>query len=100
MILPLIQNWRPELILVSCGFDAGMGDPEGEMNVTPFGFGTMAGLLACQNIPLVCLLEGGYFLENIGESSVAVLKALIDRVRSFKSIIYDFFYLERTSNVY
>jgi acetoin utilization deacetylase AcuC-like enzyme len=25
LVLPLIQQWKPELILVSCGFDAGLG---------------------------------------------------------------------------
>jgi histone deacetylase 6 len=29
LVLPLIHNWKPELILVSCGFDAAVGDPEG-----------------------------------------------------------------------
>ncbi|KAI6184173.1 Histone deacetylase family protein [Aphelenchoides bicaudatus] len=78
-ILPLIHSWKPELILVSCGFDAAIGDPEGEMQVSPLGFGTLVGLLAIQQIPLVLLLEGGYFLESIGESTESVLRALIER---------------------
>jgi hypothetical protein len=50
------------------------------MEVTPIGFGTLVGLLAIQQIPLVLLLEGGYFLESIGESTESVLRALIERV--------------------
>jgi hypothetical protein len=59
------------------------------MQVTPLGFGTLTGLLSAQDIPLVLLLEGGYFLESIGECSTHVLKALIDRViYSFIKLLY------------
>lgn len=33
LVLPLIHQWAPQLILVSCGFDAAIGDPQGEMRV-------------------------------------------------------------------
>jgi acetoin utilization deacetylase AcuC-like enzyme len=60
------------------------------MEVTSLGFGTLVGLLTIQQIPLVVLLEGGYFLESIGESAEAVLRALIERVCSIQVITPNF----------
>uniref|UniRef100_A0AC34QBA9 Histone deacetylase domain-containing protein n=1 Tax=Panagrolaimus sp. JU765 TaxID=591449 RepID=A0AC34QBA9_9BILA len=78
-ILPIIADYDPELILVSCGFDASFGDREGEMQITPAGYGYMIGSLASLFIPLVLLLEGGYFLEAIPEDAFYTVQALIER---------------------
>nr|CAD2139388.1 unnamed protein product [Meloidogyne enterolobii] len=79
LILPLIQQWQPGLILVSCGFDAGIGDPQGEMEVSPAGFGYMTSLLANLGIPLCLVLEGGYFLESVVQGTRFCMKALLNR---------------------
>uniref|UniRef100_A0A914R155 Histone deacetylase domain-containing protein n=1 Tax=Panagrolaimus davidi TaxID=227884 RepID=A0A914R155_9BILA len=79
IVRPIIADYKPELILVSCGFDAGFGDCEGEMNVTPAGFGHLTGTLASLNIPLVLLLEGGYFVNALPEHAFHTIKALIER---------------------
>ncbi|KAI6196842.1 Hist-deacetyl domain-containing protein [Aphelenchoides besseyi] len=76
IILPVIAEWNPDIILVSCGFDAAIGDCEGQMTVSPYGFAWMTGLVANQEIPLVLLLEGGYFVEGIGENALTVLRSL------------------------
>ncbi|KAI6242834.1 Hist-deacetyl domain-containing protein [Aphelenchoides fujianensis] len=81
IVLPVVGEWRPDIVLVSCGFDAAIGDPEGEMEVTPAGFAWMCGVLAAQEIPLVLLLEGGYFVESVAECAHSVLRALIERFR-------------------
>uniref|UniRef100_A0A1I7YDI8 Hist_deacetyl domain-containing protein n=1 Tax=Steinernema glaseri TaxID=37863 RepID=A0A1I7YDI8_9BILA len=78
-ILPLIDDFKPNLILVSCGFDAALGDPEGEMKITPAGYGILLGHLAAMEIPLCVLLEGGYFLESIKENFKFCMKALINK---------------------
>jgi acetoin utilization deacetylase AcuC-like enzyme len=64
-IIPALNCYRPELILVSAGFDAHLRDPLGGLNVTGDGFrkiGTM--LMSAANVHasgrLVSLLEGGY----------------------------------------
>ena len=41
LLLPLAREFKPELILVSAGFDAAVGDPLGNCNVTPEGFAYM-----------------------------------------------------------
>ncbi|CAD5216548.1 unnamed protein product [Bursaphelenchus xylophilus] len=76
VVLPLIGEWKPELILVSCGFDAALGDRDGGMKITPLGYEYMTGLLASQGIPLALILEGGYFLRIIGHAAVHAIKAL------------------------
>ncbi|KAH7727419.1 histone deacetylase [Aphelenchoides avenae] len=78
-VLPLIHDYKPELLLASSGFDAALYDPEGEMRVTPKGFAYMAGSLASLDIPLCALLEGGYFVEASGDLASATLGALIER---------------------
>ena len=35
LVLPISSEFNPELVLVSAGFDAALGCPEGEMVVTP-----------------------------------------------------------------
>uniref|UniRef100_A0AC34G4A7 Histone deacetylase domain-containing protein n=1 Tax=Panagrolaimus sp. ES5 TaxID=591445 RepID=A0AC34G4A7_9BILA len=79
LVRPIIDDFEPDLILVSCGYDATFGDREGEMKVTPAGYGHIIGTLASLKIPLVVLLEGGYFLDAIPEDSFHTVKALIDR---------------------
>lgn len=37
ILLPIINEFQPDLILVSAGFDAAQGDPIGKMQLTPTG---------------------------------------------------------------
>ena len=41
MLMPIIRSFKPELVLVSAGYDAGNGDPLGGISVSPFGFSYM-----------------------------------------------------------
>lgn len=68
---------NPDLILVSCGFDAARGDPLGQYDVTPRGYAEMTGLLLekCPNV--IMALEGGYDLKAISTCGRAVIQALI-----------------------
>uniref|UniRef100_A0AC34G1E8 Histone deacetylase domain-containing protein n=1 Tax=Panagrolaimus sp. ES5 TaxID=591445 RepID=A0AC34G1E8_9BILA len=79
LVRPIISDYNPEIILVSCGYDAGLGDCEGEMCVTPAGFGHLTGTLASLNIPLAILLEGGYFVNALPEHAFHTVKALIEK---------------------
>ena len=42
VVLPLARAHRPDMILVSAGFDSADGDPQGGMRLTPDGFGRCA----------------------------------------------------------
>uniref|UniRef100_A0A6I8NBU1 Histone deacetylase domain-containing protein n=1 Tax=Ornithorhynchus anatinus TaxID=9258 RepID=A0A6I8NBU1_ORNAN len=45
VLLPLALEFNPELVLVSAGYDSGIGDPEGEMVATPECFAHLTHLL-------------------------------------------------------
>ncbi|EYC23947.1 hypothetical protein Y032_0014g2233 [Ancylostoma ceylanicum] len=77
VVHPIINDFKPDIILVSCGFDAALGDPEGEMRLTPAGYATLTRQLLTWRIPLVMVLEGGYFLDSIALDFKWVAKALL-----------------------
>ncbi len=81
IFVPVIQEYRPELILISCGFDIYDGDPLGSMGVTAAGFAAMTRILMntaeelCSGRLLVTL-EGGYNLTGMKDGALAVLTEL------------------------
>jgi acetoin utilization deacetylase AcuC-like enzyme len=58
--LDQIVTFKPDLLLVSAGFDAYMGDPITEMSLEPEDFATFGAWLRETNIPAGAILEGGY----------------------------------------
>ncbi|NNK14684.1 MAG: histone deacetylase, partial [Desulfofustis sp.] len=81
IVIPVGRAYRPELILVSAGFDIYHGDPLGSMSVGPAGFAYMTRALlgladeVCQGRLLVTL-EGGYNLKGQRDGALAVLSEL------------------------
>jgi acetoin utilization deacetylase AcuC-like enzyme len=77
--LPLARAYRPQLVLVSAGFDAHADDPLAGCAVTDAGYAAMAGAmrrLADElDVPLGVVLEGGYELDALARSLLAVLSA-------------------------
>jgi len=81
VLKPIALEFKPELILVSAGFDIYIGDPLGGMNVTPAGFAAMTRAIMdiadeCCAEKLVFTLEGGYDLYGERDSVKEVLKEL------------------------
>lgn len=81
LVLPLLRTYRPELVIISAGFDAHADDPLAGMQVTEDGFAAMAhGLaeLAAETAGgrLVAVLEGGYDPDALGRSVAATVRAL------------------------
>ena len=76
-MLPLAARFRPELVLVSAGFDPALGCPEGEQEVSPACFAHLAHSLVGLGAPLVALLEGGYFPPSLAEGAALTLRALL-----------------------
>lgn len=78
VLQPIARQFRPEVVLVSAGFDAAEGDPLGDMRVSPPGYALMTSrLLSLAGGRVVLALEGGYNLEAITLSSAACLRVLL-----------------------
>lgn len=78
VLLPVATAFKPDLVLVSCGFDAAEGDPLGSMRLSPEGYAQMTGRLApLATGKLVLALEGGYNLDAISRSAAACARVLL-----------------------
>jgi acetoin utilization deacetylase AcuC-like enzyme len=77
----ILNQFRPELVLVSAGFDAHADDPVGAMRVTTPQFGRLTGLIAaaadeCCDGRMVAITEGGYDLAALAGSLRTVIDVL------------------------
>ncbi|NXE61207.1 HDA10 deacetylase, partial [Calcarius ornatus] len=78
VLLPMAFEFDPELVIVSSGYDSGIGDPEGQMNATPEVFAHLTHfLMQLANGKLCVILEGGYHLKSLGESVCMTVKTLL-----------------------
>jgi acetoin utilization deacetylase AcuC-like enzyme len=109
LVLPKLEAFRPDFLLLSAGFDAHRADPIGGMSVTERGFAAMCSALAsfaqthCDG-KLVAVLEGGYHhaalsqsvhaalevfsqarRETFPQGASAAVNAVIDNVKSFSA---------------
>ncbi len=81
ILVPIGRQFKPELILVSAGFDTYYEDPLGAMMVTPKGFARLTRIVrglaeaVCRG-RLLLALEGGYHLNGLSQSVLAVLREL------------------------
>ena len=76
VFFPVLREFAPDLILISAGFDSAIGDPLGEVGVTPVGYAYMTWALRKICSKTVAVLEGGYSLEALQRSSEAVVRTL------------------------
>jgi acetoin utilization deacetylase AcuC-like enzyme len=81
VVVPIAREFRPELVLVSAGYDAHRDDPLAGCRVTEAGFAAMTGTVRrlCAelgDVPLGMTLEGGYDLGALASSTAATLEVL------------------------
>lgn len=85
IVLPIVEQFAPDLALVSCGFDAHRRDPLAAMELSSAAYGSMTTSLL-QALPTPCplglVLEGGYDLQALTESTESVARALLDARRA------------------
>ncbi|MFH1701883.1 MAG: histone deacetylase [Nitrospirota bacterium] len=69
-ILPdLVNRFKPDIILVSSGYDIHNNDPLSDIRISDEGIrGIVNSILSCSSNPFVFALEGGYNLSALGES--------------------------------
>ncbi|KAJ2831300.1 Histone deacetylase hda1, partial [Coemansia sp. 'formosensis'] len=78
LILPVAREFAPEMVIVTCGFDATVCNPIWECNVMPECYAMMMAMLKDVCPKIVLSLEGGYNFEAIANSALACAKALLD----------------------
>lgn len=82
ILYPVADRYRPELILVSAGYDAHWADPLGMMQLSVAGYTQLTRTLKemaqefCEG-RLVFTLEGGYDLQALAHSIAATLRTLL-----------------------
>ena len=81
-LMPMLDRFQPELVMISAGFDAHQADPLANLNFTDDDYAWVTDRLAeiagrhCQG-RIVSTLEGGYNLQALGSASAAHVKSLI-----------------------
>ncbi|MDX6669650.1 MAG: hypothetical protein QOI91_13 [Solirubrobacteraceae bacterium] len=79
LVAPLARAYRPELVLVSAGYDAHADDPLADCAVTDAGYAGLSRALRAvageAGVPLGAVLEGGYELDALARSVVVTLSA-------------------------
>jgi acetoin utilization deacetylase AcuC-like enzyme len=81
LVARVLEEWKPQMILVAAGFDIFVGDVLGSMDVTAEGFAQIAGHLrrvaddVCGG-RLVMALEGGYSVAGLRDGVMACLAAM------------------------
>jgi len=73
-----LTGWRPDLLLVSAGFDSLAGDPLGGFTLEPDDMASWTGAFRerVAPAPVVGLLEGGYRLDLLAAGARAHVEAL------------------------
>jgi len=80
-LVPEARKFKPELILISAGFDGMRNDVLGQFDITPEGFAAMTRVVVdlanelCGG-RIVSVLEGGYRLDGLSQSVVAHVRIL------------------------
>jgi acetoin utilization deacetylase AcuC-like enzyme len=92
LLAPLARAFRPQLLLVSAGYDPQSGDPLGDLRFSRASFQWMAARLtqmaeAAGAAGPLCFLEGGYIPEMMAQSIVATLTGLEGRTPVFEPAV-------------
>jgi acetoin utilization deacetylase AcuC-like enzyme len=82
LILPALEDFRPDLVMISAGFDAHRRDPLAQLNLVEADYAWVTErLLECAGRHcsgrVVSSLEGGYDLEALAASAAAHVGALL-----------------------
>jgi len=84
LVRPILEQYGPQLILVSCGFDGYFDDPLGGLRLTPAGYASAAASLirvaeeTCQG-KIGFVLEGGYSPRGLEDCTREVLLRMEQR---------------------
>jgi acetoin utilization deacetylase AcuC-like enzyme len=78
IVMPVLQSYDCDLLLISCGFDSGDGDVIGNLKLSQAGYKLMTQSLKMLGKPMIAVLEGGYNGDVLSWGSQAVVNGLIE----------------------
>jgi acetoin utilization deacetylase AcuC-like enzyme len=81
-IIPFFRNFKPDLLLVSAGYDANATDPLASINLTPPDYKAFTQYCLQLTPKILFGLEGGYDLTALAQSVVATVEACLVENRS------------------
>ena len=84
LFIPIAEQFNPDFIIVSSGFDSHHADRLGGLSLTADYFGTLIKEMLQVQPKLVCSLEGGYNLDWIGKCLLSQIGVLCDEKTQFK----------------
>ncbi|KAG6441833.1 hypothetical protein O3G_MSEX002026 [Manduca sexta] len=77
LLMPMAFEYQPELIIISAGYDAAIGCPEGEMEVSPACYASLLHMLQAACAAVCVVLEGGYCAASLAEGAALTLRSLL-----------------------
>jgi acetoin utilization deacetylase AcuC-like enzyme len=85
-LMPAADRFRPDLVLISAGFDSRVGDPLGHFTLTDEDFGDLTRRVTeiaegHAGGRVVSILEGGYNLEGLASAAAAHVDVLLGPVQ-------------------
>ena len=99
IFLPIAEQFKPDIILFSAGFDSHHYDPLGGLNLTADFFGKIVSRFQEINPKIICTLEGGYNLEWIGKCIVSQLGQMTNNKIEFNDASKQINNVEGTKNL-
>ena len=75
---PHIEQFNPDIILISAGYDLHESDPLAQCNITTEGIAKMVrGILDTKEVPFVFFLEGGYDVNALAKNVKVTLEEML-----------------------
>lgn len=94
--LPIAEQFYPDIILISAGFDSHHTDPLGGLKLTTNFFGEMITKLQQIQPKIVCTLEGGYNLQWLGKCVLSELGQMMNQPLLFDDTVTNEVTLDNT----
>jgi len=76
LVVPAARQFRPDLVLVSAGYDAHRDDPLADCELDASTFAELARHALALGLPVGAVLEGGYDLAALAASVISTMEAL------------------------
>ncbi len=76
----LIEKFKPDIILVSAGYDIHESDPLAGLNISTQGIGELVHeILTLKDVPYIFMLEGGYHIDALAESVMVTVEEMLQK---------------------